>query len=173
MDNVIVDLLQQSAEGNAALMRGDVDGWHEKIALTDDFTLMSPLGGKPTHAAEMTPDTDAAMGQFFHDGTFAHDLVQSYPTADMVVLAVIERTHVAVGGRPAQNWLLRVTLVYLRDGSAWRLAHRHADPLVAGISVDQAAALARNAPNWLERASCNARAPACGPQMQRMSYRVK
>ena len=63
----------------------------------------------------------------------------------MVVLATIERAYVEVGGLPAQEWSLRVTQVYLREGSGWRLAHRHADPLVNGITLEQAAALARDA----------------------------
>ena len=61
----------------------------------------------------------------------------------MVVLAIIERPRVEVGGLPAQEWPLRVTLVYRREGSEWRLAHRHADPLARGVSLEQAAALAR------------------------------
>jgi ketosteroid isomerase-like protein len=61
----------------------------------------------------------------------------------MVVLAIIERAHVEVGGLPAQDWALRVTLVYRREGSAWRLAHRHADPLVDPVSLTELAALAR------------------------------
>jgi ketosteroid isomerase-like protein len=61
----------------------------------------------------------------------------------MAVLAVIERAHVEVGGLPAQQWALRVTLVYRRDEGQWRLVHRHADPLAPGISLEQAAALAR------------------------------
>ena len=60
----------------------------------------------------------------------------------MVVLAVIERPHVEVGGLAAQDWALRVTLVYRREGDEWRLAHRHADPLAKGVSLEQAAALA-------------------------------
>jgi hypothetical protein len=60
-----------------------------------------------------------------------------------VVLALIERARVEVGRLPSQDWALRVTLVYRRDGTEWRLVHRHADPLVGGISVPQAAALAR------------------------------
>jgi ketosteroid isomerase-like protein len=83
------------------------------------------------------------MARFFRNGTFAQDVVQSYGSANMIVLAVIERAHVEVGGLPAQDWALRVTLVYRRDGSEWRLAHRHADPLAPGISLEQAAALAR------------------------------
>lgn len=61
----------------------------------------------------------------------------------MVVRAGIERAHVAVGGLPAQHWALRVTLVFRRAGDRWLLAHRHADPLVAGIGLAQAATLAQ------------------------------
>ena len=83
------------------------------------------------------------MGRFFRNGTLEQEVVQTYGSPDMVVLAVIERAHVEVGGLPAQDWPLRVTLVYRREGDEWRLAHRHADPLVAGVSLEQAAALAR------------------------------
>jgi ketosteroid isomerase-like protein len=61
-------------------------------------------------------------------------------SADMVVLAAIERTHVEVGGLPGQDWALRVTLVFRKENDRWLLAHRHADPLVEGISLQQAAA---------------------------------
>jgi ketosteroid isomerase-like protein len=56
---------------------------------------------------------------------------------------MIERQHGQVGGLPDQNWPLRVTQVYRRDGSEWRVVHRHADPLVRGIGLEQAAELAR------------------------------
>jgi hypothetical protein len=55
----------------------------------------------------------------------------------------IEHAHVEAGGLPSQDWALRVTLVYRRDGSRWRLAHRHADPLANPISVTESAALGR------------------------------
>jgi ketosteroid isomerase-like protein len=56
---------------------------------------------------------------------------------------VIERQHGEVGGLPDQDWSLRVTLVYRCEGCEWRLVHRHADPLIHGISLEQVAALAR------------------------------
>ena len=64
-------------------------------------------------------------------------------SGDMVVLVLIERQRAEVGGLPEQDWSLRVTQVYRREGSEWRLVHRHADPLVRGISLEQAAAIAR------------------------------
>jgi ketosteroid isomerase-like protein len=83
------------------------------------------------------------MERYFRSGESELELVQSYASGDMVVLVMIERQHGEVGGLPDQDWSLRVTLVYRREGSEWRLAHRHADPLVHGISLEQAAAIAR------------------------------
>lgn len=143
MDHTINDLVRRSAEANAALMRGDIDAYRDQITLTDDFTLYSPFGGTPTRGIDMTDESWAAMGRFFRNGTLTQELVQAYGSDDLVVLALIERGYGEVGGLPAQAWPLRVTLVYRRDRSEWRLAHRHADPLVNGIAPEEAAALAR------------------------------
>jgi ketosteroid isomerase-like protein len=142
-DTAVADLVARSARGNAALMRGDVDTYAATVRMADDFVLMSPFGGEPSRAAEYTPERMQRMGRFFRNGTFDQEVVATYGSRDMVVLALIERTNVEVGGLPAQDWALRVTLVYRRDGDTWRLAHRHADPLVGGISHEEAAALAR------------------------------
>jgi ketosteroid isomerase-like protein len=136
-------LVQRSAQANAALMRGDIERYRHLVTISDDFLLMSPFGGPPTRAADYTPERIAAMGRFFRNGTFEQELVQAYGSTDMVVLALIERQHVEVGGLPAQDWALRVTLVFRREGAEWHLAHRHADPLVRGVSLEQAAILAR------------------------------
>lgn len=143
MDMEVAEIARRSAEANAALMRGDVGTYRALIPHTDDFMLMSPFGGTPTRHVEMTDERWEAVGRFFRNGTFEQEVVQSYATADMVVLAVVERCHVEVGGLPAQDWSLRVTLVYRREGSEWRLAHRHADPLAGGITLEQAATIAR------------------------------
>jgi ketosteroid isomerase-like protein len=135
-------LVARSKEANSALMRGDIERYSALVPLAADFTLMSPFGGEPTRGA-LSPERMAAMGKFFRDGTLEQEVVQTYQSADMVVLAVIERAHVAVGGLPLQDWALRVTLVYRRSGEDWWLVHRHADPLVQSISLQHSASLAR------------------------------
>jgi ketosteroid isomerase-like protein len=142
----VATLVQRSADSNAALMRGDIETYLKLVTLTDDFRLMSPFGGPPSKGTDYTPDRMAAMGRFFRNGSHAQELVQAWAVEGMVVLALIERSHVEVGGLPTQDWALRVTLVYRRDGSDWRLVHRHADPQVAGISLEESAALARRTP---------------------------
>ncbi|MFT3806651.1 YybH family protein [Arenimonas sp.] len=139
----VSELTRRSEEANAALLRGDVARWQELLPLSDDFTLMSPFGGVPSRRSEYTTDRIESMGRFFKGGTLEQEVVQTYAADDMVVLAVIERARVSVGDTPVQPWALRVTLVYRRVGETWLLAHRHADPLAAGVSLEEAARLAR------------------------------
>ena len=149
-DRNVAALVKQSADANAALMMGDIETYRALLTYSDDFMLMSPFGGTPSRGSDYTPEKIAAMGRFFRNGTSAQELLQAWTSDDMVVLATIERNHVEVGGLPAQDWALRVTLVYRRDGGGngneWRLVHRHADPLAGGISLEESAALARRMP---------------------------
>lgn len=138
----VADLIARSEAANAALMRGDIDTYLSLITLADDFTLMAPVGGTPSRGP-YTRDDWEQIGRFFRNGSLRQEVVQAYAVADMVVLAIIEHGHGEVGGLPAQDWPLRVTLVYRRDGGEWRLVHRHADPLARGVTLEQSAALAR------------------------------
>lgn len=139
----VAELVERSRAGNAALMRGDLAAYQAEIGFTDDFVLMSPFGGTPSRGAEYTPDRMQRMAAYFRGGSFAQELVEAWATSDMVVIALIERQRVEVGGLPSQLWELRVTLVWRRDGADWRLAHRHADPLAKDISLETSARLAR------------------------------
>ena len=71
------------------------------------------------------------------------ELEQTHAWGDTVVLVMTERQHGRVGGLPDRDWSLRVTHVYRREGSAWLLVHRHADPLVQAMELEQMAALVR------------------------------
>jgi ketosteroid isomerase-like protein len=91
----------------------------------------------------MSDDRLTEMERFFKGGEATLEVVQTYASGDLAVLVVVERQHGEVGDYPAQEWSLRVTLVFRREGSEWRLAHRHADALVHPITFDQLAELAR------------------------------
>ena len=140
-----VSSVQQTyAAATAALLRGDVGEWASKVPLSKDFVLFSPFGGTPSRYADYTPARIERMGRFFKNGRdHRQEFVETFATPDMIVLATIERDHVEVGGLPGQDWALRVTSVFKREGSRWVLAHRHADPLVGDVSLSQAAQIAR------------------------------
>jgi len=64
-------------------------------------------------------------------------------SGDLAVLVAVERQRGTVGELPAQDWSLRITLVFRREGDDWRLLHRHADPLTRPIHPELMAAIAR------------------------------
>jgi ketosteroid isomerase-like protein len=139
----IDDLVRRTAEANSALVCGNISGYLALIKHAEDYTLMAPFGGAPTRGFDTSSERLAALARFFKSGKADLEVVQTCASGDMVVLAIIERQRAEVGGLPEQDWSLRVTLVFRREDSEWRLVHRHADPLVKSISVEQAAAIAR------------------------------
>jgi ketosteroid isomerase-like protein len=139
----VANLTQRSAEANAALVHGDIDGYLTLIEHAKDYTLMAPFGGAPTRGFDRSSEHRAAMAWFFKSGTLNQEVVATYKSGDLVVLVTIERVRAEVGSLPEQDWSLRVTQVFRRDGIKWKLVHRHADPLVKGMSLEQTAALAR------------------------------
>ncbi len=141
----LADLVRTSEARAAAFMRGDMEKWSGMTRISDDFTLMQPFGGEASRGFDMSPERLARLASYFRNGDAKIDLVQSYASGDLVVLAVIERQHGEVGGLPDQDWSLRVTLVFRRQGADWWLVHRHADPLVRNVGLETAAALARGA----------------------------
>jgi ketosteroid isomerase-like protein len=143
-DDEVDDLIQRARDGHEALMRGDLAVYRSCVEQSQDFTLMSPFGGRPGRGTEFSDERWQTIAQFFKDGrNTSFELVHSYRSPNMIVLVAIERAHVQVGSIAAQDWSLRVTLVFRKDSGRWIQVHRHADALAGGISLEQAAATAR------------------------------
>jgi ketosteroid isomerase-like protein len=139
----VADLTQRCQDAAAALIRGDVRSYLRLFVHADDYTLIPPFGGAPRHGFDASEDAVEQLSRFFAGGEAQVDVAQSYVSGDFVVLVLIERQHGKVGGLPDQDWSLRVTMLFRREGDDWRLVHRHADPLVREIDLHRAAALAR------------------------------
>ena len=141
-DEELAELVRRTEEATSAFMRGDMDRYLELTTHARGYTLMNPLGGPPQRYEDRTESLREAAA-YFQNGEAKLELADAHVWGDTVVLLMIERQHGEVGGLPDQDWPLRVTQIYRRDGSDWQLVHRHADPLVRTIELQEAAALAR------------------------------
>jgi ketosteroid isomerase-like protein len=141
-DEELAALIRHTEEATTAWMRGDMDRYLELTQHVPGFTLMHPFGGEAARYEDRSESIKEAA-DFFQGGETTLEVTEAHAWGDTVVLAMIERQHGQVGGLADQDWSLRVTQVYRREGSEWRVVHRHADPLVHGIDLEQAAALAR------------------------------
>lgn len=142
-DEELAELIRLTGEAASALIRGDIRTYITLLPHAEEYTLMDPFGGEPTRGFDASSESLEALERFFQGGEAELELVESYTSGDLVVLVVIERQHGQVGGLPDQDLSLRVTWVFRRERSEWRQVHRHADPLVHGMSLEQLAALAR------------------------------
>src|SRR5262245_53719602 len=66
----VANLTNRSADANAALIRGDIDGYLALIEHAKDYTLMSPFGGTPTRGFDTSPERRKVIARFFKGGTF-------------------------------------------------------------------------------------------------------
>jgi ketosteroid isomerase-like protein len=142
LGSVVAQLVKRVAQSNDAFMNGDMARWLALTPHSDDFSLVSPFGCWTTGGFDASPERLSEMAGYFTSGTTSLEVISTYATADMIVLVVVERQHAVVGGLPPQDWSLRVTLVFQRNGAAWELVHRHADPLVQRITLARLAQLA-------------------------------
>lgn len=141
-DGDVAELIRNTADAASAFIRGDIHGYLTLIKHGDNYTLMPPYGGEPKRGFDVEQALETTP-RMFRGGEADLELVETYASGDMAVLVAIERQHGEVGGMPDQDWSLRVTLVFRHKGAEWQLVHRHADPLVHAISMEQMAALAR------------------------------
>ncbi len=140
-DEELAELVRRTEQATAAYIRGDMDDYVELTPHARGFTLMKPTGGPAHRYDDRADDIIKAQAGYFNGGDARLESVEAHAWGDTVVIAMVERQHGEVGGLPDQDWSLRVTHVYRHDGSDWLLMHRHADPLVRLIDLEQMSAL--------------------------------
>ena len=137
------ELIEIMREAASAYIGGNIRRYFELMQHADDFTSMSPLGGDASRDSGRSEESIEELERYFQGGEASLEVIETYSSGDLAVLVVVERQHGKVSSLPPQDWSLRVTLVFRREGSTWRLVHRHADALVRPVSFELVAALAR------------------------------
>jgi ketosteroid isomerase-like protein len=139
----LAELTRMAQESAEAYLAGDLDTYAKVLPHADDFTLMPPFGGPIRQGFVLDDETREATRSTFRGGQVEVEVDASYVTDDLAVLAVVERQRGLVGDLTEQDWSLRVTLAFRRDGGRWRLVHRHADALVHTVGWNTLSQLAR------------------------------
>jgi len=90
-DEELAALIQRTAAAAKAYIRGDMRTYFTLIRHGDDYTLMSPFGGEPTHGFDSSPERLEALERYFQNGEAELDVVQTYRAGDLVVLGRVRR----------------------------------------------------------------------------------
>jgi ketosteroid isomerase-like protein len=141
-DADVAELVEHVRQATSAYIQGDIRRYLTLIEHAEDYTLMPPYGGEPRRGFDVAEALETTP-RMFRGGEAELEVAQVLSSADLTVLVAVERQHGEVAGLPDQDWSLRVTLVFRREGEQWQLVHRHADPLVQPMTIDRMAVIAR------------------------------
>jgi len=124
------DFLARRQEATTAFFNGDAGPWKAQATHTDAITMFGGYGGSEQGWAAVEERYTWAAARNA-EGAVRSELIACHITPEMAYTVAIERGDVRpIGGDAFSPKALRVTEIFRRDGAAWKLIHRHADPLV-------------------------------------------
>ena len=122
--------MEQSHAALDKILKGDKSGYEALFSERDDVTLGNPFGPF-ARGRKSVEATLAGVASHYRDGGMTDvDLVATYASNDLAVVVENERGKAKVGGAEVLAPVaVRVTSVFRLEGDAWKLVHRHADPI--------------------------------------------
>jgi ketosteroid isomerase-like protein len=113
-----------------AIITGDPEPARRLYAQREDVTLANPFG-PPARGPAAVAETLGRAAAVYRDGVVqGYETVAKVVTSELAYTVEIERyTARVVGVEGPQPITLRVTSIFRREDSSWKLAHRHADPI--------------------------------------------
>ena len=115
-----------------AFVKGDPEPLKNLYSRRDDVVIANPFG-PPAKGWEKAAETMDRAATNFRDGEASgFERVSEYATADLGYVLEIERFRSKIGGGDKLvPFALRVTTIFRREEGAWRIIHRHADPITS------------------------------------------
>lgn len=124
------DAITQNHAALDAMVKGDSTGYVALLSDRDDVTWGNPFGpfARGRESVEATLVSAAARMQGGRATDF--ERIATYLAESLAVVVEVEHAEVKAGGADAMSpAALRVTSVFRLEGDAWKLVHRHADPI--------------------------------------------
>lgn len=128
VDAFLAAVMPGLTDAETALHNGDAEPrkrlWSRDDPVTVFGAVLTVVG--PDEAASAF---DVLASRFSNCTSFEYQVIASGVSDDLAYVVGIEHTTASVGGAPPLPYALRVTTIFRRDGGAWRIVHRHGDPL--------------------------------------------
>ena len=137
-DSSFQAFLPEWERAQTRFINGDPAVWKQNASHEPDVTIFGAFGGREKGWSEVGPRYDWASSHFKNSGaTQTIEYVNTGRSGDLAFTVSIERqvAQLVDQDKPRPR-RLRVTQVFRREGGAWTLLHRHADPLVERVAAE-------------------------------------
>ena len=119
--------LEKVTQAHAEYIRGRPEPFKALWSRASDVTIFGGFGSGEHGWDQVGPRLDWASTQF-SEGSRAIERISSYVDGNLGYVVQLERIHFKVPGRSEESLLeLRVTMLFRKEGGAWRIIHRHGD----------------------------------------------
>ena len=124
--------LEDYHKAGVAITNGDPEVYKRLYSRRDDVTLANPFGPPARGWSDVSATLDRAAANYRGGQAVAFENISTVVTRDLAYTVEIESYRARVGGAEESAVVaVRVTTVYRREDGAWRVVHRHADPITA------------------------------------------
>ena len=124
--------IEESHRALDMIARGDPSGFFDLYTDSDDATLANPFGPPVRGRSGVEEAGTRAAGNYREGRALNFENIATCVTDELAYTLEIERFETKVGGTQGlAEVALRVTSIFRREDGAWKLVHRHADPIVA------------------------------------------
>ena len=122
--------LKQYHRAGIAITNGDPEVYKRLYSRRDDVTLANPFGPPARGWSQVSARLDGAAANYRDGEAAGFENVSTVVTSDLAYTLEIESYRAWVGGADeVAPVALRVTTVFRREDGAWKVVHRHADPI--------------------------------------------
>ena len=122
--------LEEYHEAGVAITNGDPQVYKRLYSRRDDVTLANPFGPPARGWSQVSARLDGAAANYRDGEAVGFENVSTVVARELAYTVEIESYRARVGGAeemaPAA---VRVTTVFRREDGAWKVVHRHADPI--------------------------------------------
>jgi ketosteroid isomerase-like protein len=124
------EVIKQYHQALDEFSRGDPEPLKQLFSHRGDVVLANPFGPAVRGWDQASRALEYASSRFCDGEVTAFEEVARFAGADLVVIHEKEQWQAKVGGaEDLSRFALRVTSTLRREDGAWKLVHRHADPI--------------------------------------------
>ena len=114
------------------ITNGNPEVYKELYSRRDDVTLSNPFGPPARGWSDVSATLDQAAAKYRDGEVVGFQNVSTVVTSELAYTVEVESYRARVGGAADLTPVsVRVTTVFRREGDAWKVVHRHADPITA------------------------------------------
>ncbi len=124
--------LEEYHRAGREITNGNPEAYKRLYSRRDDVTLANPFGPPVRGWSEVSATLDRAAANYRDGEVVGFENVSTGIGSDLAYTVEVESYRARVGGADEKVLVaVRVTTVFRREEGAWRVVHRHADPITA------------------------------------------